>query len=446
MHIRRVGGALLYALMFVASVFAGEPPGSLDTSFRTGTGMDATVNCIALQPDNKVLFGGIFNLYNGVTRHKIVRVHPFGSLDTSFDSPITDSTAEVNSIAVQTNGQIIVGMDGTSALLRLNSSGQIDPTFNIGTGPNRGVEVVALQPDGKILIGGSFTEFNGVRRMRLARLNSDGTLDSSFDPLDGAEFTVFCLAVQEDGEILVGGQFSRFAGQMYRNLVRLYSDGGVDTSFVPGAGPDQTVYTIQLQPNGKPVIGGFFENYDGHSQYAVARLNTDGSYDASFASLAELKEGTVFALELQRDGKIVVAGDMTSAHLVRLNTDGSKDLTYQPGLGPGDDVYAMAIQPDQKILIGGLFVAVDTNQVFFAARINSDLKLLTPSKNGAVFGSEIQTVSGKIYNLEYKNSLNDLNWSTVSNSKVTGDGTVKLLQDTNAIVGQRFYRVSAIAD
>ena len=82
----------------------------------------------------------------------------------------------------------------------------------------------------------------------------------------------------------------------------------------------------------------------------------------------------------------------------------------------------------------------------FAARINSDLKLLTPSKNGAVFGSEIQTVSGKIYNLEYKNSLNDLNWSTVSNSKVTGDGTVKLLQDTNAIVGQRFYRVSAIAD
>src|SRR5206468_3381231 len=148
-------------------------------------------------------------------------------------------------------------------------------------------------------------------------------------------------------------------------------------------GADQTVFNISVQPDGKVVIGGFFTMFDGHLQNAVARLNTDGSYDANFVSIADLQDGTVFALELQRDGKVVVAGDMTQAHLLRLNSNGTRDLSYQPGSGPGDDVYAMAIQPDQKILLGGLFVSVDAIPAFYLARINSDLKLVNFSKSAA---------------------------------------------------------------
>src|SRR5207245_7805561 len=158
-------------------------------------------------------------------------------------------------------------------------------------------------------------------------------------------------ALQADGRILIGGQFVNFAGLPRFYLTRLTSTGSLDATFTPGQGPNQSVYAISIQPDGKIVIGGFFYAYDGHPQNAVARLNTNGTYDATFTSLNDLLDGTVYALQLQRDGQVVGAGDMTTGHLARINTDGTIDDTYRPGLGPGDDVYAMAIQRDQKILI-----------------------------------------------------------------------------------------------
>src|SRR5439155_11684525 len=145
-------------------------------------------------------------------------------------------------------------------------------------------------------------------------------------------------------------------------------------------------------------------------------------------------------------GKIVVAGDMTTGHLVRLNTDGTKDDTYQPGSGPGDDVYAMAVQADQKIVIGGLFTSVDITPAFHIARINADLKMLTPAKRGLDFWTQIQTVSGKSYRLEYKTALDQPTWSPISTSQITGDGSLKLLHDVSTTDTQRFYRAVGFAD
>jgi uncharacterized delta-60 repeat protein len=444
---RLCGALLLYSLPLapVSNVLAAEPPGSLDVSFHIGTGADATVHSIVLQPDGKIFFGGRFNSYNGTPRNRIVRVHPFGSIDSGFVSPITDPTADVLAITIQTNGQILVGLEGQTNLMRLNADGQIDATFNIGTGPDGTVHAIELQPDGRILIGGEFTHFNGTSRSRVARLNSNGTLDNTFDPGAGANYHVLCVALQPDGRILIGGQFSQYRTVGRNYIARLTDTGALDLTFDPGQGASQNVQTIALQPDGKPVIGGFFDAYDGHTQYSVARLNTNGTYDASFGPLTDLQDGTVFGLQLQRDGKIVVAGDMTQGHLVRLNTDGTKDLTYQPGSGPDDDVYAMAIQPDQKIVIGGLFAGVGGASSPFLARINSDLKLLNPVKNGATFTTQIQTVSGKIYHLEYKDFLNQA-WTPIPSTTVTGDGSIKVLTNTTATVQQRYYQAVGVTD
>ena len=443
---RLCGALLLYALLLtpLSNGFAGEPPGSLDTGFRIGTGADSYVHSIAIQPDNKILFGGQFNSYNGTPRNRIVRVHPFGSIDTGFTSPITDPTADVVAITIQTNGQILVGLDGQTKLMRLNADGQIDSSFNIGTGPDGAVRAIELQPDGKIVIGGEFTHFNGASRVRLARLNNSGTLDNTFDPGTGPNYHVLCVALQTDGQMLIGGQFSQYRGTNRNYLARITATGALDTTFNPGPGPSQYVDAIAVQADGKPIIGGFFATYDGYTQNAVARLTTNGTYDASFGSVDDLQDGTVFALQLQRDGKVVAAGDMTQGHLVRLNTDGTKDLTYQPGSGPDDDVYAMAIQPDQKIVIGGLFVGVDGISSPFLARINSDLKLLNPAKNGAIFTTAIQTVSGKIYHLEYKDSLTQ-SWTALPTT-VTGDGSIKILTNSTATVQRRFYQAVGVTD
>jgi len=318
---------LLYGLLLSGVTFAQEPPGSVDKSFFSNGGADETVHAVTIQPDGKILIGGLFNTYYGTNRHRLARILPNGSADPSFDSPITDPVADVLAIVVQTDGQVIVGLDSTVPLMRLDASGNPDLTFNVGAIPDGAVHAVVIQPDGKILIAGEFTHIGAQPRGRIARLNSDGSVDPNFSSTAGAGYIVEAIALQTDGRILIGGQFISYAGLPRNYLTRLTSSGSSDPTFTPGQGPNQTVYAISVQSDGKIVIGGFFYAYDGHPQNAVARLNTNGTYDATFASLPDLNDGTVFALQIQRDGKIVVAGDMTTGHLVRLNTDGTKDDT-----------------------------------------------------------------------------------------------------------------------
>src|SRR5258706_8621617 len=229
--------------------------------------------------------------------------------------------------------------------------GSLDKSFFTNGGADGKVPAVTIQPDGKILIGGAFMRLGIQQRPRIARLNSDGTVDASFNSLSGADYIVEAIVLQPDGKVLIAGQFHNYAGVPRSGIARLNSTGSIDATFTPGQGANESVFTLAVQPDGKPIIGGFFNVYDGHPQNAVARLNTNGTYDATFQSVDDLAEGTVSAMEIQRDGKIVVAGYMTLAHMIRLNTDGTVDDTYQPSLGPGDDVYAMAIQSDQKVLI-----------------------------------------------------------------------------------------------
>src|ERR1043166_173160 len=167
---------LLYGLLLPLSPTAHgqELPGSLDTTFFTDGGADSTVRAIAIQPDGRILIGGIFNTYYGVTNRGIARINANGSADTSFRSPLTDQSATVSAIAFQTNGQIVVGLEATVPLVRLNTNGTVDSAFNAGSGPDGAVHAIAIQPDGKILIGGEFTHVHSVARGRIARLNSDG--------------------------------------------------------------------------------------------------------------------------------------------------------------------------------------------------------------------------------------------------------------------------------
>jgi uncharacterized delta-60 repeat protein len=448
-HLKSCLLLLLYGLLFGSPPLpAQEVPGSLDPLFFTDGGADATIHAIAIQSDGKIVIGGDFNSYYQVPNRAIARILPNGSSDSTFTSPITDPAAQVSAIAIQSDGQIVVGLEATLPLLRLNSSGTVDSAFNIniGSGPDGGVHAIAFQTDGKILIGGEFTHVNGSARGRIARLNKDGTLDGTFTPGAGADYTIEVIVPLADGKIYVGGQFHTYRQISRNGIARLNSDGSLDATFTPGQGANYPVYSMAIQTDGKPIIGGFFTLFDGHPQNAVARLNTNGTYDATFQSLSLLEDGTVFAMQLQADGKLVVAGDMTQAHLVRLNTDGSQDTTYQPGLGPSDDVYAMAIQRDQKVVIGGLFVAMDLTPANFIARLNADLKLLSSSKAGSIFTSQIQTTSGRSYKLQYKTDFGQPNWIDVTGSDVVGDGTVKTIRDNSAGGQQRFYRVNGFAD
>ncbi len=166
---------------------------------------------------------------------------------------------------------------GTNQVVRLNADGSLDNSFNAGTGNNSSINAVALQSDGKVLIGGVFTAANGTSRTNLARLNANGSLDSSFNPGAGANGSVNSLAAQSDGKVLIGGYFTTINGTNRNHIARLNANGSLDSSFNPGTGTDDAVRAIAVQPDGNVLIGGDFTTINGVARRHVARLYGDAA-------------------------------------------------------------------------------------------------------------------------------------------------------------------------
>lgn len=356
-----------------------------DPGFAPGSGANDAVDALVLQPDGKVLVGGGFGTFGGTARNRLVRLNADGSVDTSFD-PGTGANGRVLSMALQSDGKVLVGGSFTAfngwvrhGLVRLHANGSVDTSFDPGSGAADAfgpaqVNALVVQPDGKVLVGGDFTSFNGQTRSRIARLQSDGGVDASFNPGSGLSGGyVAAMALQPDGRLVVAGWFNSVNGIERRGVARLHADGGVDTGFNPGAGAtnatgnDAPVKTVVLQADGKLLLGGTFNFFNGMARERIVRLLADGSTDAGF------NPGTganlwVLAIALQTDGKIVLGGDFSTFNgvarnrLARLNADGTLDACFNPGNGSssysGSYVGAMALQSDGNLLIGGEFSAI----------------------------------------------------------------------------------------
>jgi uncharacterized delta-60 repeat protein len=267
-------------------------------------------------------------------------------------------------------------------LLSINTysqvSGNIDASFNVGTGADNSVSTIAIQSDGKVIIVGSFTTYNGKAINRIARLNTDGSLDTNFIVGTGANGNIGTTAIQSDGKIIIGGFFTSYNGTAINNIARLNADGSLDNNFVVGTGTNSEVQTSIIQSDGKIIIGGLFTTYNSTARSKIARLNADGTLDATFIVGAGASD-EVDAIAIQSNGKIIIGGAFSkyngiySNNIARLNTDGSLDVTFNIGSGAQSDVYTIAIQIDGKIIISGAFLSFNTSayQVFMA-RLNID--------------------------------------------------------------------------
>jgi uncharacterized delta-60 repeat protein len=338
----------------------------LDASTGLADSFDANANgevdSLAVQPNGKIIVGGRFSFIGGATRNKLARTDANVGFADSFDPNVNSSALPIFSIVVQSDGKVLVGggftalapSDGAAVtrnhIARLETDGRLDRTLDLSLGGIT-VAVVALQPDGKILIGGNFTSVLGVARNCIARLNPDGTLDAAFDP--NASSSVFSIAVQADGKILVGGVFANIGGVTRNRIARLNPDGTLDPAFNPNA--SGAVYSIAVQADGKILAVGDFASIGGEARNRIARLNANGFAD-SFNPNAN---GGVYDFAVQADGKILVVGNFTSIggearnRIARLDaTTGAVD-SFNPNAN--STVYCIAVQPDGKILVGGLF-------------------------------------------------------------------------------------------
>jgi uncharacterized delta-60 repeat protein len=341
-----------------------------------GDGFNNTVFSVDIQSDEKILVGGLFTTYKNLFQNRFIRLNSDGSKDTSFDIG-TGFGNYVLTISIQSDGKILAGgyfttFTGTTQnyLIRLNSDGTKDTSFNIGTGFGNGVISIAVQSDGKIFAGGAFTTFTGTTQNCLIRLNSDGSKDTSFNIGTGfgpiGSVVVQSIAIQSDGKVLVGGTFTTFTGSTQNRLIRLNSDGTKDTSFDIGAGFNSDVQSIAIQSDGKILVGGTFTTFTGTTQNRLLRLNSDGTKDTSF-NIGSGFDDVVQSIKIQSDGKILVGGlyqnftGTTQNRLIRLNSDGSKDTSFDIGTGIDGGfspaVYSSAIQSNGKILVGGRFTS-----------------------------------------------------------------------------------------
>jgi len=362
--------------------------GSLDSSFTSVfSGFGYSVNDIELQPDGKILVAGNFP-----HSRNLVRLNSNGTIDGSFQNPLpsgSDSTA----LALQPDGRVLVAYQffenvWKTKIVRLNSQGSLDESFTTvevsGTSGTSGgspdIDTMLLQADGKIIVGGSLKTIAGVTKNRLARINSNGTLDNSF--LATADAAVFSLAMQDDGKILVGGVFSQINGTARKSLARLNSDGNLDSSLNASfPGIYSAIQSISLQPDGKIIIGGQFLNVGGALRYQVASLNSDGSLDNNFAFVLVGKPGLVSTIAPRADGKFFIGGSFSYVgdeyhnRLALINADGTLDKSFKNvNFGDNFNVFAVLPLPDNKVLVGGRLFAYAPDGRFYdnLVRFNAD--------------------------------------------------------------------------
>lgn len=339
--------------------------GKIDNTFNPGTGANNAVAEVAIQPDGKLIIGGYFTSFNGKNISRIARLNANGTIDHSFN-PGTGADNSVDALALQPDGKILIGgafntYNGMSVkrVARLNADGTLDKTFKLDKEIDGLVYAITLQPNGKILVGGYFHSFNGKMRFGgLTRLNADGSFDKSFNPGKGTLLSsVDVITLQPDGKILISGNFIFFNGIIRDHIARLNADGSVDDSFDSNRGVNEKINTIALQADGKILIGGDFTKHIGTTRNKIARLNADGSLDKTFESTvgANYKVRTI---TLQSDKKILVGGDFTKYNginrnqIARLNADGTlTNDTFNRGTGANGDVRTIVLQPDGKILV-----------------------------------------------------------------------------------------------
>ncbi|UWY29086.1 T9SS sorting signal type C domain-containing protein [Flavobacterium sp. TR2] len=421
-----------------------DSDGEHDTGYlSSGIGFDNSVLSILPLPNQKAIIGGNFNRFNGKSVSKIACLLEDGSIDESFNNGNSGANGLVKTVILQADGKAIIGGNFTkyndklsNRTVRVLSTGEIDNSFNSGDGFNGQVYKLAVQSDQKIIAAGAFTKYNGsnLNANRVVRLLPDGTKDMDFNIGSGADGTVEVVVIQSDGKILLGGHFKNFNGQPFSGMVRLNADGSIDPSFNIRNGFDKNVYAIALQSDQKIIVGGSFLAFDGISQKKILRLNSDGSLDTTFESGTGFSKGDVRSILVQPDDRILIGGsfsgtykNVASSRLIRLMPSGTIDNSFNAPLN--NTLFDMKFTEDYKLLIGGNFNSVAGISKHRIARLK--LCVNTTVWNGVSWSKGPPSAGKDVY---FKENFPQLTTTAVCGCNIDQGKTVTLLEKNTLAV------------
>ncbi len=400
--------------LFVVSIVFSQNTSTVmnvDSSYDFGTGVfsKGSVSKSAMQSDGKIVIYGNFDLYGTTAKTQLARVNTDGTLDPSFSAgsgfPIT---AFVKSMKIDANGKILIAgtfnsFNGITVnnLIRLNSDGSLDNTFTIGTGPNGSVNGFEVQPDGKILIVGDFNSVNGTNRSFIARLNANGAVDTSFNPLsfttNRGMLSVSCLKLLSDGKIYVGGTFGSYGGLNSNNIVRINADGSLDNGFNAFTSLQTQVAAIEVDPsNGKVFLAGGSAFYNGSFKGGLVSLDSSGIIDTNFnasGSAFGMGSGNVSDFFRLSDGTLLCGGMFSSYNsearpgIAIINADGSLNTAFSGITGVSGQINTVLSQGNGSFLVGGSVSS------FNGTNVNGFFKVNSSSTVDTSFSSQVNLLS-----------------------------------------------------
>ncbi|RPI85255.1 MAG: hypothetical protein EHM34_02165 [Nitrosopumilales archaeon] len=426
-------------------------------TFCSGTGFNGDVCAIAIQSDTKVIVGGVYTSYSGVSAGQIIRLNSTGSIDSSFDVGAGFNGDDVFTIAIQSDNKIVVGgyfttFDTGSSInriVRLNSNGSIDTGFTT-VGFDNDVTALLLQSDNKIVVGGGFSTYDtGTTANYIARLCSNGTFDTGFTA--SFDSSIYALAPQGN-KILVGGGFTTYdTGTTANYIARLCSNGTFDTGFTTGTGFDGSVCAIAIQNDGKILAAGCFTAFDGGAFCNIARLCSNGCVDNTFVVDAFINGG-IQTISVQADCKIVIGGRFNGyGNILRLNSNGSIDDSWfiEDFTGFNSCVNTTAIETNNKILAGGHFTSYTYIDANHYTELNSDgtiyrIALSSTTGDTGIFITDLTGLtSNTLYHAQAFAANGDGNgYGNIVSFTTLAGGVIEVLTST----GYRFYLRTDIGD
>ncbi len=428
------------------------PAGNLDTSFPTTNffSNSSSITQIKILSDGKILLAD-----GGILR----RLNADGSVDSTFSAPA--GPASISKFIVDGQGRILIRYGFSNpqnySTLRLNSNGSYDNTFVPATAVTGSVSVTAAQTDGKVIIGGDFDMVNNIARYRFARVNADGSTDTTFNVVEGFNDIPTKLLVQADGKILAIGNFSSYNGTARSGIVRINGDGSVDNTFAPVVNSGSVINALALGDGGKIYIGGNFTTVNGQTRSGIARLNADGSLDAGFNPT--IGNPVINSIVVQTDGKVTVGGAFSGVNgfnrvnLVRFNADGSVDTTFNAG--SISTVNQLDIQGDGKYVVyAGSLIRLNANGTTdstfqspsFSTSQSSFIISFIPQADGSIIvGGNFSSVNGTTRpNIARIKSDGSLDLLFVPNGANAQINTLVKTPDGKILVGGNFTTIGGV--
>lgn len=376
----------LFFILLVSKTFAQY--GGIDLTFNPGASTAAGFKIIDVDyntTSKKVLVGGLFDTFAGITNKGVALLNEDGSLDTGFTSPFNSNlfTVTVTKVKWLPDGKIIV-VTADNVVKKLNPDGSVDTSFTLTT--NGGISAIYPESNGKIVIAGSFTTVSGAPRNGIARITSNGLADATFYPGSGIPNGQFVYGIdkQSNGKYIIGGYFWQYDIYNVNYIARLNADGSFDGTFNPGTGANNTIAKVTTLKNDKIVISGMFTDFNGFgSTNKVAQLNSDGSVDnnvflGNFSLTGPITSKVNHVL--LSDGQFILYSDEnftfpggTRNKIAKIDVQGFLNHDFNPGTAFTDpstlEVNKTIVLPTGNLLAAGKFNSYNGTSILNIVRI-----------------------------------------------------------------------------